>query len=281
MTFGEAARAAAARLASAGIETPDIDARLLAQAAFGLDAAQLLSAGRKTAPADGLARLGAFAERRASGEPVGRILGRREFWGLDFALAPETLEPRPDTETIVETALRLIEGKAGPLRILDLGTGTGCILLALLSELSNAWGLGVDRSPGAAAAAARNAAALGLSARAAFMAGDWAGAIAGGFDLVVSNPPYIASAEIAGLAREVRVHDPALALDGGADGLDAYRAIIAELPRLLAVGGCAVLELGIGQEAAVSELGRAAGFAPIAARPDLGGVPRALALRRL
>ena len=234
----------------------------------------------KPPPDEGVDRFFDLVARRADGEPVARILGRREFWGLPFALAPATLEPRPDTETVVEAALGLVRGAGGAASILDLGTGSGCLLLALLSELPDAAGVGVDRSPAAAAAARRNARSLGLGDRARFVAGDWAEAISGRFDLVVSNPPYIATEHIEALAPEVRRHDPALALDGGADGLDAYRAIVADLPRLLAPSGVAVLELGAGQRDAVAGLARAAGLVVIGSNPDLAGTPRALALGR-
>ncbi|WP_020180974.1 peptide chain release factor N(5)-glutamine methyltransferase [Methylopila sp. M107] len=279
MTLGQAVRTATAELAAAGVESPALDARVLASEAFGLSPARLL-AGSEPAPEHGLTTLARLVARRVAGEPVSRILGRREFWGLDFALTPETLTPRPDTETIVETALELLPKEGSPVSILDLGTGSGCILLALLSALPDATGLGVDLSPGAAAAARANAEALGLEGRASFVGGRWAEAIDRRFDLVVSNPPYIESAIIAGLDPEVRLHDPMLALDGGADGLEAYRTIVADLSRLLAPDGLCVLELGVGQGAAVSEIAGAAGLAIAALRDDLSGNARALALRR-
>ncbi|GLK81632.1 peptide chain release factor N(5)-glutamine methyltransferase [Methylopila turkensis] len=282
MTIGRALREAAARLAEARVDTPDLDARVLAGEAFGLDRAGMIARADAPAPQEAVAALAALVDRRLAGEPIARILGRREFWGLDLALAPATLTPRPDTETLVEEALQRAGPRDRALAIADLGTGTGCILLALLNERPNAFGVGVDRSAEAAAAARANAAALGLGARSAFLAGDWATALRGGFDLVVSNPPYITSAEIGGLDVEVRQHDPLAALDGGADGLDAYRAIVADLPRLLAPDGVAVLELGAGQENDVAALARAAGLAVLGpARRDLGGVPRALALGRV
>ena len=179
-------------------------------------------------------------------------------------------------EAIVEAAL---EGFADGGRVLDLGTGTGALLLAVLAERPAAWGVGIDRAPDAARLAARNAAANGLAGRAAFLAGDWDAAIRGRFDLVVSNPPYIATDAIAGLMPEVARHEPALALDGGADGLDAYRRIVARLPALLAPGGRAVLELGIGQRAAVESLAAGAGLVAVSVGRDLGGVERALVLR--
>lgn len=279
MTLGEAVRAAAARLREAGCDTPELDARTLGQEAFGLSPAALIAGGE--AGTDGCEALGILVERRAAGEPVARILGTREFWGLDFRLAPETLVPRPDSETIVETALSGIGPRDRRFSALDLGTGTGCLLLAVLSERPNALGIGVDLSPGAAAAARGNAEALGLGDRARFVVGRWGAALDARFDLVVSNPPYIESAAIEGLDSEVRAHDPRLALDGGADGLAAYREIARGLGSLLAEDGLAVLELGQGQAEAVSAIMAAAGFAASRAVADLGGVPRALAVRRV
>jgi release factor glutamine methyltransferase len=272
-------RAAATRLAATGVDTPDLDARLLALEAFGLTLAALVAEGDAEASGPERARLEGLVERRLAGEPVDRILGRREFWGLDFALSPETLAPRPDSETVVEAALAEIGRPDRALAILDLGTGTGCLLLALLSELRSAWGIGIDRSPGAAAAARRNAEALGLGARARFVVGDWAAALDGSVDVLVSNPPYVASAEIGRLDAAVRDHDPRLALDGGDDGLDAYRAILADAPRLLAPGGVAVLELGAGQRPAVSALAIRSGLSVVRAVPDLAGLDRAITLR--
>ncbi len=278
MTFQEATRAAASRLARAGLETPELDARALAMEAFGLDHGRLIAVGLAEAPAAALERLEGLVGRRLAGEPVDRILGRREFWGMEFALSPATLSPRPETETIVEAALSA--RPQGAVSVLDLGTGSGCILLALLSEWPQAFGVGVDQSPQAAASARNNALALGFAARAAFVAGDWAAALAGRFDVVVSNPPYIESSTIDGLAVEVRTHDPRLALDGGAEGLDAYRAILPALPSLLAPDGVAALELGAGQAAEVSRIAREGGLRVLRAVEDLSGVPRALLLQR-
>lgn len=283
MTPAEAVRAAAEKLGAAGVATPALDARLLALEAFGLTLTELVRGGDAEATPDGRARLDALAERRAAGEPVDRILGRREFWGLTFALTSATLAPRPDTETIVETALA--EAGAGAadrsISVLDLGTGAGCLLLAILAERAGAHGLGVDRSPEAAAAAQRNAGTLGFGGRARFVVSDWAAAIAGTFDLVVSNPPYIATPDLATLDPEVRLHDPRLALDGGTDGLDAYRAILGDARRLLAPGGALVLELGAGQQDAVTAIAAQAGLELARAVRDLGGVPRAAAFRRV
>lgn len=272
-------RQMAARLREAGIPGADLDARLLLAHALRADTGALLS----DAPVSEEERLRveAFLTRRLAGEPVARILGEREFWSLPFTLSPETLVPRPDTETVVEEALAHIPDRQASLRVLDLGTGSGAILAALLVELPKAIGVGVDRSKGAALTARDNLARLGLGARALVFSGHWAAALAGPFDLVVSNPPYIPSGDIGGLDIEVRRYDPLGALDGGTEGLDAYAAIAADLPRLLKTGGIAVLELGIGQEAAVTGLLRRAGLTvPHPARQDLGGIPRALACVR-
>lgn len=265
-------RAAEARLAAAGVDTPELDARLLVQHALGLSRDQLLADAPVTA--EQAAAVHALIERRAAREPVSRILGTRGFWSLELALTPDTLDPRPDTETIVEAALDAVPDRTAALRVLDLGTGSGCILLALLAELPNASGLGIDVSSGAVAAAAANAAGNGLAERARFQTGDWGGGLAERFDLVVSNPPYIPSRDIASLDPEVRAHDPLRALDGGADGLDAYRTIAAQLPHLLAPGGTAALEVGAGQAADVAALMAAAGLALTGVFRDLGGVER-------
>lgn len=267
-------------LAVAGTDSPDLDARLLIASVLGCDPAALVARGADPVAEEVAARVQALVARRRAGEPVARILGRREFWSLDFTLAPETLVPRPDTETVVEAALAACPDRAAPLRVLDLGIGSGAILAAILSERPEAFGIGVDRAAGAAWAARDNLERAGLAGRAAVMVGDWAEALCARFDLVVSNPPYIPAGEIAALDAEVRRHDPMLALDGGADGLDAYRAIARALPRLLVPGGVAVLELGIGQEADVSALLGAAGLSCAGpARRDLGGIPRALVAR--
>jgi release factor glutamine methyltransferase len=226
------------------------------------------------------ARIAAIRERIAAREPLGRVLGQREFWGLEFALSPDTLEPRPESETIIEAVLARLSDRRGPYRFLDLGTGTGCLLLALLSEYPRASGVGIDLAPGAAATARLNAAALGLHGRASFAAGDWGRALTGGFDAVVANPTYIATAAIAGLMPEVRDHDPRLALDGGEDGLAAYRAIAADLSRLLVPGGWFAGEIGMGQEGAIAAIVAAGGLAIETIVPDLAGMPRCLVARR-
>jgi release factor glutamine methyltransferase len=269
-------RAAEARLTAAGIDTPDLDARLLIQHALGLTRERLLFDADTPLTDDQAAAVHALIERRAAREPVSRILGERAFWSLELSLNADTLDPRPDTETIVEAALDAIPDRTAALRILDLGTGTGCILLALLAELPNATGLGIDLSAKAAEAAAGNAVRNGLASRARFQAGNWGEGLAERFDLVVSNPPYIPSGDIPSLDPEVREHDPLRALDGGADGLEAYRAIAAQLPGLLVPGGVAALEVGAGQAADVAALLEANGVRVTGIFRDLGGIERCI-----
>jgi release factor glutamine methyltransferase len=219
-----------------------------------------------------------LAARRATGEPIARILGEKEFYGLSLILSPETLVPRPDTETVVDAVLASTERSAG-LVILDLGTGSGAILLALLTELPNATGVGIDRSAEAVATAAKNAERLGIARRAQFRAGDWTAGLERRFDLVVSNPPYIARGEIESLPVEVRAHDPHVALDGGADGLDAYRAIFSDLDRVLTAEGRGFFEIGFGQATEVAALAKQSGFGCLFVR-DLAGTERVAVLSR-
>lgn len=216
-------------------------------------------------------------DRRLAGEPFWRILGEREFWGLPFRLSPATLEPRPDSETLVAAALdRLGARRQDPLRILDLGTGTGCLLVTLLSECPAATGIGIDLSGEACETARTNAALNGVAGRALFREGSWTEGLDGRFDLIVSNPPYIPSADIAALDAVVRDHDPRLALDGGRDGLDPYRIFAGTLRERLADGGHVLLEIGAGQEEDVKAIMREGGFIWLESRCDLGGHPRAL-----
>lgn len=263
--------------------TPDLDARLLVGHALGLDAAGLIvHADRPVSDAD-VARIIALAERRIAGEPVARIIGEKEFWSLPLRLSPETLVPRPDTETLVEAALAFVrrEGRERePLTILDLGTGSGAILLALLSELPAATGVGVDIAESAARTARENAERLGLARRARFVVADWAAGILGRFDLVVSNPPYIRHEEIPGLPLEVRRFDPDIALNGGADGLAAYREIINGLEAILAQEGRAFLEVGADQAAAVAELAELLDLEAVPHK-DLVGIDRVVEFRRV
>ncbi|MEA2862594.1 MAG: release factor glutamine methyltransferase [Bradyrhizobium sp.] len=284
-TVEAARRALTARFRKDRIGSAELDARILVGAVLGLDLTGLItSASRLVTPEQAL-RLEDFARRRLTGEPVARLLGCREFWGLPLQLSADTLVPRPDTETVVDLALQMM--RAVPKsdrasRIADIGTGSGAILLALLSELPEAFGVGTDISVAALRTARTNAANLGLGNRAIFIACDYAAALSEGFNLIVSNPPYIRSAEIAGLAAEVRDHDPHRALDGGSDGLDAYRALIPQAARLLARRGALVVEVGHGQSGEVEGLMTSAGLT--LERPpstDLAGIPRAVAGRKL
>lgn len=262
------------------IDEPQADARILAAHTLGITRAQLISQADRKLDQNEIDAISTRAARRLTREPVSRILGSREFWGLDLAIDPSVLDPRPDTETIVEAALDWIATrhlKNEKLRLLDIGTGSGALLLALLSELPATSGVATDKSIDALKLARRNAHRLDFADRCTFVACNFTDALRGPFDLVVSNPPYISSTEIAGLAPEVRNHDPALALDGGADGLAAYRAIAADALRLLTPRGRLVVELGQGQADSVSAIMRATGLmveTPI--RRDLGGVNRAL-----
>lgn len=277
----EAARRRLAReLRRLGFDAPDLDARILVSHALGLDHAALVAQSGRALAAEEAHVLAAFAARRLAREPVARILGRKEFWGLPFKLNAETLLPRPETETVVEAALAAVQDRGrAPLRIADLGTGSGALLLALLSELPHAHGVGSDISLAALACARDNAVALGLADRAAFVACDYGAAFDGPIDLLVSNPPYVARADIPALQAEVRDFDPPRALDGGPDGLDEYRAIAPQARRLLAPTGVFVVELGFGQLAAVRAIFAAAGLAPVGERHDLSGVVRALVVR--
>lgn len=278
-SIAEAQRLMANSFRLAGIESPEADARLLLGHALQLDRTQLLAQSDRLLEAREVSFVQALAARRLRHEPVARILGRKEFWDLTLHVSDAVLVPRPETETIVELALDLIAGEARqrePLRILDIGTGSGALLLALLGEFKNATGVGTDVSMAAIEMARGNAERNKLDARARFVCCNLADGLGGRFDLIVSNPPYIPRAEIATLDAEVREYDPLLALDGGADGLDFYRAIAREAGRLLAPGGHLIVELGIGQETPVKSLFETAGLTVAPARPDLAGIPRAL-----
>jgi release factor glutamine methyltransferase len=266
-------------LRAAGIEEPRGEARLLLGHVLGR-APGLLTVGARQPVADAdAARFRALVARRAQHVPAAHLTGTRGFWTLDLIVTPDVLVPRPDTETLIEAALAALPDRRAVRRVLDLGTGSGALLLAALSEFPAALGIGLDRSAAALALARANAARAGLADRARFLCGDWSAALGGAFDLVLANPPYIPSGEIAGLAPEVRDHDPRAALDGGADGLDAYRAILADLPRVLAPAGRAVLELGAGQAEKVGVLAAEGGLAVAELRQDLGRIPRAIVLR--
>ena len=284
LSVERARRALAAQLRSAQLEEAELDARILLGAALGLDLTGLVAqAARLLAEAE-TSRLAQYAGRRIAGEPVARILGSREFWGLPFRLSEATLVPRPDTETVVELALEIFRERQAShqLRIVDIGTGSGAILLALLHDIPGAFGVGTDLSLTALKTARDNAAALGLADRASFVACSYAAALRGPFDLVVSNPPYIPSAEIPKLSIEVREHDPHLALDGGNDGYDAYRVLIPQAAERLAPGGALIVEAGQGQAADIETLMAAAAL--VVDRPpkaDLAGIPRAVSARKM
>jgi release factor glutamine methyltransferase len=267
-----------------GLDAPELDARIIVGHALGLDHTALAAQSSRMVAADEAGAIAALSARRLAREPVARLLGRKEFWGLPLKINAETLLPRPETETVVEAALTTVDRddrRARTLRVADLGTGSGALLLALLSELPNAFGVGTDISFAALRCARDNAAALGLSTRSSFVACDYGRALRGPVDLLVSNPPYVARADIAGLQAEVRDFDPQRALDGGTDGLDGYRAIASHAARLLATDGILVLELGHGQLGPVTSIFAPAGLAPAASRYDLAGIARALVMRVL
>ncbi|QOZ50393.1 peptide chain release factor N(5)-glutamine methyltransferase [Bradyrhizobium sp. CCBAU 53338] len=280
-----ARRALTTRLQAAGIEEPSLDARLLVGAALGLDLTGLITQATRQLSLDEAARLEGYAQRRLAREPVARILGMREFWGLPFRLSEATLVPRPDTETVVELALEIfrelaITGRRP--RIADIGTGSGAILLALLHEIPDAFGVGTDLSLTALHTARGNATALGLADRAGFVACSYAAALSGPFDLIVSNPPYIPAGEIPKLGIEVREHDPHLALDGGNDGYDAYRVLIPQAAERLVPGGALIVEAGQGQAADIETLMAAAALSiDRPPKADLAGIPRAVSARKM
>ncbi|HEY0235291.1 MAG TPA: peptide chain release factor N(5)-glutamine methyltransferase [Afipia sp.] len=283
-SIDEVRRKLAATFASHGLDSPELDARILVGEALGLDLTGLIAQGERHITVHDALILSSFADRRISGEPVARILGRKEFWGLPLELSPATLVPRPDTETVVEVALEFLRAgnkTNGAIRIADIGTGSGAILLALLSELPSATGTGTDISVEALQTARRNARKLALDGRASFVECDYATGLTGAFDLIVSNPPYIPSRDIGRLAIDVRGHDPHLALDGGKDGLDAYRAIAPQAFALLKPGGELIFEVGYGQDSDVRTIMAAAGLATEdAPRPDMAGVNRVVIGRK-
>jgi len=278
----EACRLLAQMFRARGLESPELDARILVGYALKIDRGQLAANDGRLLDAHEAAAIADHATRRLSHEPVARITGRKEFWSLDLHVGPAVLVPRPETETVVEAALAAIDAgtRKQPLRLLDIGTGSGALLLALLAELPNAFGIGVDISTAALDVARDNAVTLGFAGRFAFVTGNGGRALSGPFDIIVSNPPYIAHDEIASLAPEVREYDPAPALDGGGDGLDGYRMIAADAYRLLAPGASLVVELGAGQEVNSAALLTKAGLTVGVARKDLAGIARALTATR-
>ncbi len=280
-----ARRALTARLQSVGLEEAALDARLLVGAALELDLTGMVTQAARQLTPEEAARLEGYAQRRLAHEPVARILGAREFWGLPFRLSEATLVPRPDTETVVELALEIFRGltiSGRRPRIADIGVGSGAILLALLHEIPEAFGVGTDVSLMALETARDNAAALGLADRAGLVACSYAAALHGPFDLIVSNPPYIPSGEIPKLSIEVREHDPRLALDGGNDGYDAYRALIPQAAERLAPGGALIVEAGQGQARDIETLMTAAALTvDRPPRADLAGILRAVSARKM
>lgn len=270
---------AADMLRAAGLEQARFEARALAAALLGISRESMVAEPQQAVAMKSVRALRNGVARRATREPFARIVGFREFWSLDFALSPDTLVPRPETEGVVEAALAAVADRRAPLTILDIGTGTGCILLALLKELPDARGLGVDIAEGAVETARGNAARLGFAERASFRAGDWLTGVNSRYDVIVCNPPYIADGDRAGLAAEVALFDPALALFAGADGLDAYRAIVPGLPDVLTPGGVVVFECGAGQARDVAHLMERTGFEDVVTRRDLAGIERVVSAR--
>jgi release factor glutamine methyltransferase len=274
LTVAQAIRDGGTRLETV-TDTPRLEARLLLAHALGVTQNDLIRSPARTIDS---ASYNDLLARRLHHEPLALIVGHREFWSLEFQVSSATLIPRADSETLVEAALAAFEGRPPPQTILDLGTGTGCLLLALLTEFPSAFGFGVDLVPQAATLAKANAAKLGLSNRSAFATTDWTNSLAGRFDLIVSNPPYIPASDIAALMPDVAQYEPATALDGGGDGYDAYRSIVPRLPDLLPVDGTAVLELGQGQSTYVKDIALEAGL-QASLRLDLAGIPRAIVLK--
>jgi release factor glutamine methyltransferase len=259
-TIAAALTEAGGRLRAVGADSPELDARVLLRQVTGHEDAWLIANPDAEIDRTALQGYAELLERRERREPVSQIVGEREFWSRTFRVTADVLTPRPDTETLIETVLSRIEDRDAPLRILDLGTGSGCIALTLLAECPNATALGVDASPAALEVAAFNADALGVSERVEWRETDWCEGIEGPFDVIVSNPPYIAGYELQHLDPEVREFEPNMALDGGADGMAAYRRIIPSLKRLGTEDSVIAFELGLGQARGVAALGRVAGL---------------------
>jgi len=279
-TIAETLRAATARLTEAGVDGARLDARLLLAEALGKDGTWLFNHGNDELATDAEAALAALLERRLERQPMSLILGRREFWSLDFIVTRDTLAPRPDSETLIEAVLEELADRRAPLSLLDLGTGTGCLLLALLSELTFARGTGTDLDPDTLAVARGNAERLGFAPRTSFIHSNWWEAVDGAFDVILSNPPYIPSGDIAGLDPEVARFEPLGALDGGADGLDAYRLLAAGADKFLTEDGVIAFEVGAGQAPDVAALLEAQGFVIRAVRRDLAGIERCVVAGR-
>ncbi|MBI3196750.1 MAG: peptide chain release factor N(5)-glutamine methyltransferase [Rhodospirillales bacterium] len=278
-TYDALLRDTAVALTAAGIDNARFEARLLLTHAGGATVEWLIAHGGEVASPAAIETLRALTARRVRREPMAYVVGEREFWGLPFKVSPAVLVPRPDSETLIEAALALMPGRTEPWRIVDLGVGSGCLLLTLLREFPNARGVGMDTSAAALAVAQANAEALGVEARLRLVEGDWrqpgwVERLGGPFDLLVSNPPYVETAAIAGLMPDVARFEPHLALDGGPDGLAAYRAIAGEAARLVIPGGCVLIEAGEGQVPEISTFLTNVGFLPGTPWKDLGGIDR-------
>jgi len=285
MTAGEAVQDLTARFQNAGIDSARLDARVLVAFVLGVEPERVFGYPETVLSEQQVKQLADVAERRAQRQPLARIVGEREFWSLKFRLSEDTLIPRPETETVVEAVLEQVVERDAALRILDLGTGSGCLLISLLSELPKATGIGLDISERALHTATENAGRIGVSNRARFIQNDWCTGLVEdygmSFDLIVSNPPYIPNADISMLEPEVSAHEPGRALAGGADGLDVYRLLVSEIGRLLTPTGIAAFEVGFDQAEAVSELGRAEGLKVLNVRNDLAGIPRCVVFQHI
>jgi release factor glutamine methyltransferase len=278
-TCGWLVAEAAAALSAAGVAEPRRLARRLVSGALAIPQPDLFSHPERALDEQQISRVRALLRRTVDGEPISRIFGKREFWGLEFSLSADTLDPRPETETLIEGVLRREPNRSAPHRLLDLGTGTGCLLLALLAEFPAASGVGIDVAESAVRTAARNAVNLGLADRARFVVGDWATAVSGKFDVILANPPYIASEALARLPREVACHDPWRALDGGEDGLRSLRAIAEAAPRLLFRHGILATEIGAGQADAVAAIMKDNSLLVDGIEKDLAGIARCVVAR--
>jgi release factor glutamine methyltransferase len=273
-TIGGAFEQACLQLLEAGVEGARLDARLLIAHVTGSDTASVFGYPERPIDEGQVRELSQLVERRINREPMAHILGTREFWSLPFIVTPDTLVPRPDSETLIEAVLQYFSKTTEQRSILDLGTGSGCLLLTLLSEFSDASGTGVDRSDAALEIAERNAKALNLDHRASFVKGNWVDGIKDQFDIIISNPPYIPSDEIQNLDADVALFEPVSALDGGADGLDSYRRIVAQIPRVMAKEAYIFLEIGVGQAPAVADMIEASGMQVVDIKKDLSGIER-------
>jgi release factor glutamine methyltransferase len=278
-TLAQVLREGVLKLQKAHVESASLDARLLMEHVLGCSREALLISPDAVLSKEQEAQFAALIEARSNRKPIAQLIGKREFYGRNFKVSEFTLDPRPDSETVIEALLQQAP-KEKSIKIIDLGTGSGCLLLTLLAELPQATGIGVDISDNALAVAEENARSLELSERARFIRSRWAAEVSGTFDVIISNPPYIPTAMIDMLAPEVAKYEPRLALDGGEDGLECYREIMKSLPALLAPEGVAAFEIGVGQELALTLLANEVGLQVVEIRPDLAGVPRAVVIRK-